>query len=58
MVLICKNEAIDENGNKIMQFTKGETYYFNKIKDPSGWEVEDDNGNTEVFFDLDVMFKK
>jgi len=58
MVLICKSEAIDEKGNKIMQFTKGETYYFNKIKDPCGWEVKDDDGNVEVFFDFNVMFRK
>jgi len=40
-----------------MEFTKGKTYEFEKIEDPEGWEVVDDNGNREVFFLWFIMFE-
>ena len=57
MKRICKTEAFNEDGEKIMQFTKGKAYYFDVIFDPKGWEVLDDNDNIEHFFDLDIMFE-
>lgn len=57
MELICKREALDENGEKIMNFTKGLMYDFEESGEPDMWETIDDNGNKEVFFDLEVMFE-
>lgn len=57
MELICKKEALDEKGNKVMNFTKGVIYDFDKISDPEGWKTIDDNGYKEVFFNLDIMFE-
>ena len=57
MKLICKKEALDDKGNKVMNFTQGVIYDFEEISDPKGWETTDDNGNKEVFFNLDLMFK-
>lgn len=58
MELICKREALNEKGEKIMNFTKGDIYIFGEIEDPPGWQTLDDNCEREVFFDLDVMFEK
>lgn len=58
MELICKKETKTINRRKIMEFTKGVIYDFHKIEDPEGWEVLDDNGKREVFFNLDIMFEK
>lgn len=57
MELRCKKETEKVNGKKIMEFTKGKTYEFEKIEDPEGWEVVDDNGNREVFFLWFIMFE-
>ena len=57
MELICNKEALDDHGNKLMQFTKGNAYTFEKIEDPEGWEVEDDNMDLEVFFNPYIMFE-
>tara|TARA_R110000851_G_C12702056_1_gene526259 strand:- start:13 stop:192 length:180 start_codon:yes stop_codon:yes gene_type:complete len=57
MELICKKEALDEKGNKVMNFTKGVIYDFEEIGDPEGWETMDDNGDKEVFFNLDLLFQ-
>lgn len=56
MKLICKREALDENGNKIMKFTKGLIYNFEETRRSDIWKTIDDEGNKEVFFDLDIMF--
>jgi hypothetical protein len=58
MKLRCKKEALYESGEKIMHFTKGEVYIFEKSYDPPGWEVEDDYGNKEVFFNTSELFEK
>lgn len=55
--LICINEALGSDGNKVMQFTKGKTYEFEKHTDES-WIVEDDEGNQQEFWELRFMFKK
>ena len=57
MELICKQEALGENGEKVMNFTEGVIYDFEEIGDPEGWEVMDDNNEKEVFFNLDLMFE-
>jgi hypothetical protein len=57
-ILRCKKEAIDDDGEKIMNFTKDLTYIFKWTSDPEGWEVFDDNGNKETFFNLDLMFEE
>lgn len=57
MKLRCYKEIKKVNGKKIMEFTKGKIYEFEKIDDPEGWETIDDNGNREVFFLLDIMFE-
>jgi len=41
----------------VFTFTVGREYVFTYIVDPEGYEVEDDNGHTEVFFDTTKMFK-
>ena len=57
MNLVCIEEAI-RNGEKIMSFTKGKVYTFEEVIDPEGWEVLDDEGGKEVFFNPYIMFKK
>lgn len=57
MKLICKNEALDEQGNKIMNFTKGLIYDFEEVCDPEGWKTIDDKGNKEIFFNIYLMFE-
>ncbi len=58
MTLVCKMEAIDDLGDKIMQFTEGNNYQFEKIPDPEGWEAKDDRGEKVVFFNPYIMFEK
>lgn len=57
MKLRCKKEALYPSGKKIMHFTKGEIYEFEKSIDPPGWTVLDDYGNEEVFFRTEAMFE-
>ena len=54
--LICIMEAIGSDGKKVMQFTKGKTYEFEKYSDES-WITEDDEGNKQEFWELRFMFK-
>lgn len=42
----------------VFNFTKGKTYSFTWVEDPEGWEVFDDNGNKEVFFDPYTIFEE
>ena len=58
MNLKCVREPVNNKGKKVMNFTLGEVYEFTKSYDPEGWEVEDDEGNTEVFFDPYMIFRK
>lgn len=58
MKLRCKKEALYESGEKIMHFAKGEIYTFEESYDPPGWEVEDDYGHVEVFFNTSEMFEE
>ena len=37
-------------------FTVGKSYRFTYIYDPEGWEVKDDYGHKEVFFNTKIMF--
>lgn len=55
----CVREALDGNGKKVMQFTKGKTYAATEIEDgdDTRWAVEDDDGNDEEFFNLGMMFE-
>lgn len=55
--LICKKEPRDENGVKVMSFTKGETYFASENIDPEGWVVVDDEGIENDFFNLNTLFK-
>ena len=60
MTLTCKKEALDGEGKKIMQFTFGKRYDFLRLTNfdgPDEWEVEDDKGNTEIFFNPYIMFE-
>lgn len=41
----------------VFSFTVGKEYEFSYSPDPEGWEVQDDNGNTEIFFDTTKMFE-
>lgn len=54
--LICVNEAIGSDGKKVMQFTKGKTYEFEKHTDES-WITKDDEGQSQEFWQLNFMFK-
>ncbi len=56
--LKCIQECLDSEGKKIMDFTKGKVYLADKSYDPPGWEVRDDKGNDQSFYDLKVMFKE
>lgn len=58
MDLRCKQEALREDGSKIMEFTEGDVYTFVRRIDPEGWEVLDDNLDKEVFFNPFIMFEK
>lgn len=58
MDLRCKQEALREDGSKIMEFTEGWIYTFVYHDDPEGWCVLDDNMNYEVFFNPYIMFEK
>jgi len=55
----CIKEALDADGVKIMQFTKDKTYAATQVADKYEmyWAVEDDNGNDEKFFNLNIMFE-
>ena len=55
----CVKEALDSDGVKIMQFTKGNTYAATYVEDgdDTHWAVEDDKGEDERFFKLDIMFE-
>jgi len=58
MKLKCKKEAINVEGQKILNFTKGKFYEFEESDDDlEGWKTEDDNGQKEVFFNLEIMFE-
>lgn len=57
MKLRCKQEAINDDGTKVMQFTKGKIYDFEEIEEGCH-EVKDDNGKREVFFHTGLMFEK
>ena len=56
MILKCKKNPTKINGIKVLEFTKGRTYEFDKINDPEGWETVDDNGLKSHFFRLDILF--
>lgn len=58
MILKCKRESLDENGKKIMQFTKGNIYHFTESGDEGCYIASDDNGNKEEFFNADIMFEE
>ena len=53
----CKLECKNEDGEKIMGFTKDNIYQANKISDEC-WEIEDDKGVIEQFFCLEIMFEE
>lgn len=56
MIVKCKNEALREDGTKIMNFTKGKEY--NVVNEyEECFLIEDDNGKEEKFFDLKTMFE-
>lgn len=55
MKFICKKEAVKGNGQKLMAFTKGVVYDFEKTFDDD-WIGLDDNGSEEGFFNLSIMF--
>ena len=57
MKLICKEEALNDDGTKIMEFTKGNVYDFTETEEEV-WEVESDNGTVEEFFHTGIMFEK
>lgn len=53
----CKNEAIREDGTKIMEYTKDKVYFaLEDVED--GYHIEDDNGNYNYFFNTTIMFTK
>lgn len=56
--LRCKQEALREDGSKIMEFTEGWIYTFVEHDDPEGWRVLDDHMNYEVFFNPYIMFEE
>ncbi|MCP4987270.1 MAG: hypothetical protein GY928_14825 [Colwellia sp.] len=58
MRLICKKEALDENGEKVMAFTKGVIY--DSVYDPveGDYIITDDDGGYEIFFNYSIMFDK
>ena len=39
------------------KFTKGKEYWFTYVSDPEGWATVDDNGQREIFFNTDKLFK-
>ena len=56
MRLICINNCLDNFGQKVMNFTKGNYYNLTKSIDHEGWEVKDDNGKNEIFFNPYIVF--
>jgi hypothetical protein len=53
----CEDEAVREDGTKIMEFTKGCEY--TGVEDSEGgFYIEDDEGNMQHFFDFKVLFEK
>ncbi len=42
----------------VFKFTKGFQYLASENLDPGGWEVFDDEGHREVFFDITHIFKE
>lgn len=62
MTLTCIKECRTLDEKKTMEFTVGKRYDFTRLKTnhdcPDDWEVEDDNGNTEIFFDPFIMFEQ
>jgi hypothetical protein len=60
--LICKTEALNDDGSKIMNFTKGEVYEVYDREPETCLEDEDylildDYGVPEFFFSIDIMFE-
>lgn len=47
-----------DNCPNAFSFTVGNKYFFTYCNDPEGYEVRDDNGNKEVFFDTTRMFSE
>jgi hypothetical protein len=56
MKLICKLEDLMPNGKKHMCFTKGNVYEATE-NDEDGWSITDDNGKSEEFWNIEIMFK-
>lgn len=56
MNLKCKLDTLNEHGTKIMNFTKGNTYECEKDEEEIFY-VEDDNGKTERFFNINSIFE-
>lgn len=58
MKLICTREPINSVGEKIMNFSKGEIYKAERFTDNGDefFEVEDDEGVIETFWNLRVLF--
>lgn len=56
MKLKCKYDPIGHDGQKVMEFTAGEVYEFSELSD-GGFEVYDDNGRRELFFNPYILFQ-
>ena len=56
MKLRCKQEAIDDDGKKVMEFTKGSIYEAHEY-DEGYFVIYDDYGNRETFFYPNIMFE-
>lgn len=56
--LECINESRNSNGDCLMDFTKGHFYESEYCNDNKVYYVIDNKGNTEVFFNINIMFKK
>lgn len=55
--MLCHKEAFNDEGEKVMQFTKGASYLFTEIEEGC-FEAEDDNGDIETFFNVNIMFER
>jgi hypothetical protein len=46
-----------KEGKHPFRMTRGKIYTATESIDPPGWEIIDDDGHREVFFDLSVCFE-
>lgn len=57
-LLECISSPIGLDGEKLFNLTVGETYIAHPMEDGCFWDVTDDYGYENSFFDLQIIFKE